>query len=176
MNALVLEQGGESILIDCGVTFDDRGIGVDVVHPDFTALENTRVRGVVLTHGHEDHIGALPYFLRRFDVPVWGPPYALGLVRERLAEHEVLGWAKLHPDRAASGVRGGTLSGRARPGDSLDCRRDRARHPDAGGDDRAHGRLQVRRRAHRRRGVRRRTAPRGRGPRGGAAPLGLDQR
>ena len=97
MNALVLEQGGESIVIDCGVTFDDRGIGVDVVHPDFTALENTRVRGVVLTHGHEDHIGALPYFLRRFDVPVWGPPYALGLVRERLAEHEVLGWAKLIP-------------------------------------------------------------------------------
>jgi ribonuclease J len=97
MNALVLEQGGESIVIDCGVTFDDRGIGVDVIHPDFSALENSRVRGVVLTHGHEDHIGALPYFLRRFDVPVWGPPYALGLVRERLAEHEVLGWAKLFP-------------------------------------------------------------------------------
>ncbi len=96
MNALALEQDGEAILVDCGVTFDDRGIGVDVVHPDFTALENVRVRGVVITHGHEDHIGALPYFLRRFDVPVWGPPYALGLVRERLAEHEVLGWAKLH--------------------------------------------------------------------------------
>jgi ribonuclease J len=97
MNALVLEQDGEAILIDCGVTFDDRGLGVDVVHPDFSALENMRVRGVVLTHGHEDHIGALPYFLRRYDVPVWGPPYALGLVRERLVEHEVLGWAKLIP-------------------------------------------------------------------------------
>jgi ribonuclease J len=97
MNALALEQDGEAILVDCGVTFDDRGLGVDVVHPDFAALENVRVRGVVLTHGHEDHIGALPYFLRRFDVPVWGPPYALGLVRERLAEHEVLAWAKLFP-------------------------------------------------------------------------------
>ena len=97
MNALALEQDGEAILVDCGVTFDERGLGVDVVHPDFSALENLRVRGVVLTHGHEDHIGALPYFLRRFDVPVWGPPYALGLVRERLAEHEVLGWAKLFP-------------------------------------------------------------------------------
>src|ERR1700679_1525011 len=97
MNALVLEQGGESIVIDCGVTFDDRGIGVDVIHPDFSALESLRVRGVVLTHGHEDHIGALPYFLRRHDVPVWGPPYALGLVRERLAEHEILRWAELIP-------------------------------------------------------------------------------
>ncbi len=95
MNALALEQDGEAILIDCGVTFDDRGIGVDVVHPDFSALDHVRVRGVVVTHGHEDHIGALPYFLKRFDVPIWGPPYALGLVRERLAEHEVLGWAKL---------------------------------------------------------------------------------
>jgi ribonuclease J len=97
MNALALEQDGEAILVDCGVTFDDRGLGVDVVHPDFAALENVHVRGVVLTHGHEDHIGALPYFLRRFDVPVWGPPYALGLVRERLAEHEILNWAKLIP-------------------------------------------------------------------------------
>ena len=97
MNALALEQDGEAVLIDCGVTFDDRGIGVDVVHPDFSALESMTVRGVVITHGHEDHIGALPYFLRRHDVPVWGPPYALGLVRERLAEHEVLNWAKLQP-------------------------------------------------------------------------------
>jgi ribonuclease J len=95
MNALAVVSDGEAIVVDCGVTFDDRGLGVDVVHPDFSALDAFRVRGVVLTHGHEDHIGALPYFLRRFDVPVWGPPYALGLVRERLAEHEVLRWAKL---------------------------------------------------------------------------------
>jgi ribonuclease J len=95
MNALALVSDGEAIVVDCGVTFDDRGLGVDVVHADFSALDSFRVRGVVLTHGHEDHIGALPYFLKRFDVPVWGPPYALGLVRERLAEHEVLAWAKL---------------------------------------------------------------------------------
>jgi ribonuclease J len=97
MNALALIEGDDAVLIDCGVTFDDRGLGVDVIHPDFTALERFRMRAVVLTHGHEDHIGALPYFLRRFDVPVLGPPYALGLVRERLAEHEVLKWAKLSP-------------------------------------------------------------------------------
>ncbi len=95
MNAMVLEEDGDAILVDCGVTFDDRGLGVDVVHPDFSALDALRVRGVVLTHGHEDHIGALPYLLRRHDVPVYGPKYALGLVRERLAEHEILSWAKL---------------------------------------------------------------------------------
>ncbi|HEY2513436.1 MAG TPA: ribonuclease J [Polyangiaceae bacterium] len=112
MNALAVEQGGDAILVDCGVTFDDRGLGVDVIHPDFAPLDALRVRGVVLTHGHEDHIGALPYLLRRHDVPIWGPPYALGLVRERLAEfdgngaaaagrrgreHGLLGWARLIP-------------------------------------------------------------------------------
>ncbi len=92
MNCLALEQRGEVMLVDCGVTFDGRGLGVDVVHPDFSALEayRDRIAGVFITHGHEDHIGALPYLLRRFDVPVWGPPYALGLVRERVAEHEIL--------------------------------------------------------------------------------------
>jgi ribonuclease J len=91
MNCLALEQRGEVLLVDCGVTFDDRGLGVDVVHPDFACLEpfRGRIAGVFLTHGHEDHIGALPYFLRRFAVPVWGPRYALGLVRERLAEAEI---------------------------------------------------------------------------------------
>lgn len=97
MNCLALEQRGEVLLVDCGVTFDDRGLGIDVVHPDFEALETfgTRVAGVVITHGHEDHIGALPYLLQRHDVPVHGPPYALGLIRERLGEHEVLEHARL---------------------------------------------------------------------------------
>lgn len=97
MNCMAFEQRGEVLLIDCGVTFDDRGLGVDVVHPDFRALETfgSRIVGVVVTHGHEDHIGALPYLLRRHDVPVWAPPYALGLIRERLGEHEVLAHAHL---------------------------------------------------------------------------------
>src|ERR1700722_5440195 len=97
MNCLALEQDGWVMLIDCGVTFDRRGLGVDVVHPDFSALEpfRERIAGVFITHGHEDHIGALPYFLRRFDVPVWAPPYAMGLLRERAGEHEVLSHAKL---------------------------------------------------------------------------------
>ncbi len=95
MNCLALEQGGEALVIDCGVTFDDRGLGIDVVHPDFGALEDYRVAGIFVTHGHEDHIGAIPYFLRRFDVPVFGPAYALRLVRERAQEHEVLSHADL---------------------------------------------------------------------------------
>jgi len=90
MNCLALEQRGEVLLIDCGVTFDDRGLGVDVVHPDFEALARYRIAGLFVTHGHEDHIGAIPYLLRRFDMPVFSPAYALGLVRERAAEHEVL--------------------------------------------------------------------------------------
>jgi ribonuclease J len=97
MNCLAIEQRGEILLVDCGVTFDDRGIGVDVIHPDFSALDayRDRIKGVFVTHGHEDHIGALPYLLRRFLVPVWAGPYALGLIRERLFEHEVLEHATL---------------------------------------------------------------------------------
>jgi ribonuclease J len=70
---------------------------VDVVHPDFSALEpfRGRIGGVFVTHGHEDHIGALAYLLRRYDVPVWAPPYSLGLLRARAEEHEVLAHAEL---------------------------------------------------------------------------------
>jgi ribonuclease J len=95
MNCLALEQGGEVLIVDCGVAFDDRGLGIDVVHPDFEALSSYRPVGLFLTHGHEDHIGAIPYLLKRFDMPVFGPRYALGLVRERIREHEVLGHADL---------------------------------------------------------------------------------
>jgi ribonuclease J len=101
MNCMALEQRGEILLVDCGVTFDERDLGIDVVHPDFSALETLghRVVGLVVTHGHEDHIGAIPYLLRRHDVPVWAPRYALGLVRERLSEHEVLAHARLFETR-----------------------------------------------------------------------------
>ncbi|MGF1465761.1 MAG: ribonuclease J [Sandaracinaceae bacterium] len=88
MNCLAVEHGSDRFIIDCGVTFDDRNLGVDVIHPDFTYLLEApkRLRAIVLTHGHEDHIGAVPYLLGDIDVPVYGPAYALELLRERLAE------------------------------------------------------------------------------------------
>jgi ribonuclease J len=90
MNCLAIEQGDDILVVDCGVKFPDDDLGVDVVHPDFTWLieRADRVRGVFLTHGHEDHIGALPYLLSAIEVPVWGPAHALGLVKKRLLEHE----------------------------------------------------------------------------------------
>ncbi len=89
MNCMVLEQGDDVIVIDCGVTFPTRDLGIDLLHPRFEHLVERadRVRGVVITHGHEDHIGALPYLLDRIDVPVWGPPHALALIERRLEEH-----------------------------------------------------------------------------------------
>jgi ribonuclease J len=88
MNCMVLEQGQDVLVIDCGIRFPHDDLGLDVVHPDFSWLlsQRDRVRGVFLTHGHEDHIGALPFLLGEIDVPVWGPPHALALARDRLAD------------------------------------------------------------------------------------------
>jgi ribonuclease J len=90
MNCLAIEQGEDIMVVDCGIRFPRDDLGVDVVHPDFTWLRERadRVRGIFVTHGHEDHIGALPYLLQDLEVPVWGPAHALGLVRRRLAEHD----------------------------------------------------------------------------------------
>ncbi len=109
MNCLAIEQGGEALIIDCGVTFDGRGLGVDVVHPDFSALDGLRVAGLFVTHGHEDHIGAIPYLLRRIDIPVYGPRYALGLVRERAGEHEILDHVDLREVTPRQRVRVGSF-------------------------------------------------------------------
>jgi ribonuclease J len=90
MNCLAVEQDDGILLIDCGAGFPEDDVGIDVYHPDFSWLleRRERVAGVFLTHGHEDHIGGLPYLLADLEVPVWGPPHALGLVRRRLAEHD----------------------------------------------------------------------------------------
>jgi ribonuclease J len=89
MNCMALEHEGRIVVIDCGVVFDQRGLGVDVVHADWEWLLDRQhdVEALFLTHGHEDHIGAVSYFLRDFDVPVYGPAYALALVKNRIAEH-----------------------------------------------------------------------------------------
>jgi len=103
MNCLALEVEGRLLVIDCGLTFPDHEPGVEVIHPDFDyLLDRTEdIEAVVLTHGHEDHIGALPFLLRDLQVPLLGPPYALALAELRLEEHG-LDWpetTELQPGR-----------------------------------------------------------------------------
>lgn len=92
LNMTILEYEDDIIIIDAGLMFpEDEMLGVDFVIPDFTyILENrAKVKGIFLTHGHEDHTGALPFLLREIRVPVYGTPLTLGLVREKLEEHKI---------------------------------------------------------------------------------------
>jgi ribonuclease J len=93
MNMLVLRSGDDMILIDAGMMFPEAELlGVDIVIPDTTYLKQNRqyLRAILLTHGHEDHIGALPYILRDLQVPIYGTRFTLALVRKRLEEHGLL--------------------------------------------------------------------------------------
>jgi len=90
MNCFALEQANGIVIVDCGAAFADDDVGIDVWHPDFSWLlaQRERVHGIFLTHGHEDHVGALPYLLSELDLPVWGPPHALEIAKRRLLEHQ----------------------------------------------------------------------------------------
>ncbi len=93
-NMTLLEYGEDVIVIDCGLAFpDDDMPGIDVVIPDMTYLEENRekLRGFVITHGHEDHIGAMPYALEKFDVPVFGTDLTVALIEHKLQEMHVSG-------------------------------------------------------------------------------------
>lgn len=91
MNCFALETEGDLVVVDCGVTFPGRTHGVDLVHPklDYLFERQSQLRGILVTHGHEDHIGAIPYLLRGLarPVPIYAPPYAVALMQRRLAEH-----------------------------------------------------------------------------------------
>ncbi|WP_058866718.1 ribonuclease J [Chloracidobacterium thermophilum] len=113
MNCMVLRYGTDIIVIDAGLMFSEVGhFGVDSMTPDFTFLERHReqVRAVLLTHSHEDHIGSLPFLLKKVNVPVYGTPYTLNIVEPRLEEHHLLTTAQLHPVRAGETVEVGAFS------------------------------------------------------------------
>lgn len=107
LNLMVIEycpadsEKASAIAVDCGLMFPEQEmLGVDVVIPDFSYLrEKHNLQAVVFTHGHEDHIGALPYLLREFNVPVYGTPFTLGLLRDKLEEHDLLDDVQLHEFR-----------------------------------------------------------------------------
>ena len=112
-NMTVLECGEDIIIVDCGIGFpDDDMLGVDLVIPDFTYIQNNihKVRGVFLTHGHEDHIGSLPYFLRSCNVPVYGTKLTLGILENKLIEHKLLQGAKLNNVNAGDKIKAGCFN------------------------------------------------------------------
>src|SRR5688572_24116420 len=90
LNSMWIESGGEAVLVDAGLMFPTADLpGVGIVIPDFSYVryQAQRLKGIVLTHGHEDHIGALPYLLRDVKVPVWGTKFTIALAQHKLAEH-----------------------------------------------------------------------------------------
>ena len=98
-NMTVLEYGKDIIIVDCGLAFPDSDMpGVDLVIPDFTYVEQNidKVRGIVITHGHEDHIGGLAYLLKKVNIPVYATRLTIGLIEGKLKEHNLLSQTKLN--------------------------------------------------------------------------------
>ena len=112
-NITVIEYENDMIAVDCGLAFPDEDmLGIDLVIPDVTYLEQNqdRLRGIFLTHGHEDHIGALPYVLRVVNPPVYGTALTVGILQNKLEEHSLPWNPDLHVVKAGQTVRAGALS------------------------------------------------------------------
>lgn len=112
-NMTAYECGDDIIVVDCGIAFpDDEMLGIDLVLPDITWLESNsdRVRAILLTHGHEDHIGGLPYVLKKINVPVYGTKLTLGILEGKLKEHGLLGKVQLNVVAPGDKVKFGCMS------------------------------------------------------------------
>ena len=112
-NMTVYEYGNDMIVVDAGMGFpDDDMYGIDVVIPDFSYLikNRERIRGVFITHGHEDHIGSLPYLLRELNVPVYATRMSAGLIKLKLEEHHLLGKTRLITCEPGETVKAGRIS------------------------------------------------------------------
>ena len=112
-NMTVYEYENEIIIVDCGMAFpDDEMLGVDLVIPDFTYLEENKdkIKGLFITHGHEDHIGAVPYLLQKLNIPVFATRFSMALIEMKLAEKGLLGNAKLTVVKPGETVSAGIMS------------------------------------------------------------------
>ena len=107
-NMTVYECNGDMIIVDCGLVFPDSEMyGVDMVIPDFTFVvqNKDKIKGLLITHGHEDHIGSIPYLLQKFDLPIYGTRLTCGLIRNKLEEFGLAGKTKfveITPSRRSS--------------------------------------------------------------------------
>ena len=112
-NLAVIECENDIIMVDCGLGFPDEDmLGVDLVIPDTTYLEKNyeRIKGLFLTHGHEDHIGAIPYVLRKLDIPIYGTRLTLGIIENKLMEHQLPYEPELNCVTAGETVNAGCFS------------------------------------------------------------------
>ena len=112
-NMTVVEFGNDLLLIDCGMGFPDEDMyGIDVVLPDITYLRNnaSRIRGLIITHGHEDHIGAVPYVLKELDIPIYTTPLTAALIELKLEEHDLLYNTQIFTKRAGAVFRIGCFT------------------------------------------------------------------
>ena len=112
-NMTAFEVGGERIVVDCGMGFPDEDMyGVDMVLPDISYLKAnaSRVRGIIITHGHEDHIGAVPYVLKELDVPIYTMPLTAALIELKLEEHDLLYNTQIFTKKVGSSFRLGAFT------------------------------------------------------------------